>query len=52
MTLKEARSVIAAAELKAAETGQPMNIAVADAGGTGVMDGARIGSVDISIKKA
>jgi uncharacterized protein GlcG (DUF336 family) len=56
MTLKEARAVIAAAEKKAAEIGQPMNIAVADAGGNLVshvrMDGAWIGSVDISIKKA
>jgi uncharacterized protein GlcG (DUF336 family) len=56
MTLKEARAIIAAAEKKAAEIGQPMNIAVADAGGNLVshvrMDGAWIGSVDISIKKA
>src|SRR5881296_3730143 len=56
VTLKEARSVIAAAEKKAAEIGQPMNIAVADAGGNLVahvrMDGAWIGSIDISIKKA
>jgi uncharacterized protein GlcG (DUF336 family) len=56
MTLKEARAIIAAAEKKAAEIGQPMNIAVADAGGNLVsharMDGAWIGSIDISIKKA
>jgi uncharacterized protein GlcG (DUF336 family) len=56
VTLKEARAVIAAAEKKAAKIGQPMNIAVADAGGNLVahvrMDGAWIGSVDISIKKA
>lgn len=56
MTLNEARTIIAAAEKKAAEIGQPMNIAVADAGGNLVsharMDGAWIGSVDISIKKA
>jgi uncharacterized protein GlcG (DUF336 family) len=48
--------VIAAAEKKAAEIGQPMNIAVADGGGNLVahvrMDGAWLGSVDISIKKA
>ncbi len=54
--LEDARRVIAAAEKKAAEIGQPMNIAVADAGGNLVahvrMDGAWIGSVDISIKKA
>ncbi|HEX2640954.1 MAG TPA: heme-binding protein [Pyrinomonadaceae bacterium] len=56
VTLEDARRVIAAAEKKAAEIGQPMNIAVADAGGNLVahvrMDGAWIGSIDISIKKA
>ena len=56
ITLEVARRVIAAAERKAAEIGQPMNIAVADAGGNLVahvrMDGAWIGSIDISIKKA
>jgi uncharacterized protein GlcG (DUF336 family) len=56
ITLNDARRVIAATEKKAAEIGQPMNIAVADAGGNLVahvrMDGAWIGSVDISIKKA
>src|ERR1043166_1956049 len=56
MRLEDARSVIAAAETKAAELGQPMNIAVADEGGNLVahvrMDGAWIGSIDISIKKA
>lgn len=56
ITLADARRVIAAAEKKAAEIGQPMNIAVADAGGHLVahvrMDGAWFGSVDISIKKA
>ncbi len=56
VTLADARRVIAAAEKKAAEIGQPMNIAVADAGGNLVahvrMDGAWLGSVDISIKKA
>ena len=31
--LEDARRVIAAAEKKAKELGQPMNIAVADAGG-------------------
>jgi uncharacterized protein GlcG (DUF336 family) len=54
--LADARRVIAAAEKKAGEIGQPMNIAVADAGGNLVahvrMDGAWIGSIDISIKKA
>ncbi len=56
ITLNDARRVIAAAERKAEEIGQPMNIAVADAGGNLVahvrMDGAWIGSIDISIKKA
>jgi uncharacterized protein GlcG (DUF336 family) len=56
VTLADARRVIAAAEKKAAEIGQPMNIAVADEGGNLVahvrMDGAWMGSVDISIKKA
>ena len=33
ITLNEARKIIAAAEQKAKELGQPMNIAIADAGG-------------------
>jgi uncharacterized protein GlcG (DUF336 family) len=56
VTLADARRVIDAGERKAAELGQPMNMAVVDAGGNLVahvrMDGAWIGSVDISIKKA
>lgn len=56
ITLDEARRVIEAAEQKAEEIGQPMNIAVVDAGGnlkTHVrMDGALIGSIAISINKA
>lgn len=56
INLEDARRIIAAAEVKAAEIGQPMNIAVADAGGNLVahvrMDGAWMGSIDISIKKA
>jgi uncharacterized protein GlcG (DUF336 family) len=56
VTLEDARRVIAAAEAKAAELGQPMNIAVVDGGGNLVahvrMDGAWLGSIDISIKKA
>lgn len=56
ITLEDARRIIAAAEAKAKEIGQPMNVAVADAGGNLVahirMDNAWIGSVDISIKKA
>ncbi|MFU8947236.1 GlcG/HbpS family heme-binding protein [Mycetocola zhadangensis] len=56
LTLADARTLIAAAEKRAEEIGQPMNIAVVDAGGNLVahvrMDGAWIGSVDISINKA
>jgi uncharacterized protein GlcG (DUF336 family) len=56
ITLNIAREIIAAAERKAAEIGQPMNIAVVDAGGNLVahvrMDNAWIGSIDISINKA
>ena len=56
LTLDDARRVIAAAERKAKEIEQPMNIAVADAGGNLVahvrMDEAWMGSIDISIKKA
>ena len=44
-TLDEAKKVIGAAEKKAAAIGQPMNVAVVDAGGNLVahirMDGAR-----------
>lgn len=54
--LAQARTIISAAEKKAAEIGQPMNIAVVDAGGNLVahvrMDGAWLGSIDISINKA
>jgi uncharacterized protein GlcG (DUF336 family) len=54
--LDDARRVISAAEKKAMEIGQPMNIAVADEGGNIVahirMDNAWIGSIDISMKKA
>src|SRR5215471_17393826 len=56
MKLEDARRVISAAEKKAKEVGQPMNIAVVDEGGNLVthvrMDGAWIGSIDISINKA
>ncbi|MCW4457383.1 heme-binding protein [Microbacterium sp. MPKO10] len=56
VTLDDARRVIAAAEKKADDIGQPMNIAVVDAGGNLIahvrQDGAWIGSVDISISKA
>ena len=56
VTLKDAKRIIEAAEKKAKEIGQPMNIAVADGGGNIVarvrMDKAWIGSIDISQKKA
>ncbi len=56
VTLADAKRMIEAGEKKATEIGQPMNIAVADAGGNIVaharMDGAWIGSIDISQKKA
>ena len=56
VTLADARRIIAAAEKEAGNQGQPMNIAVVDAGGNLVahvrMDGAWIGSVDIAINKA
>jgi uncharacterized protein GlcG (DUF336 family) len=56
ITLDDARRIIAAAESRAKQLGQPMNIAVADAGGNLIahvrMDEAWIGSIDISIKKA
>jgi len=56
VALEDARRVISAAESKAQQIGQPMNIAVVDAGGNLVshvrMDGAWIGSIDISINKA
>src|SRR5580693_4712491 len=56
VSLADARRVIAAAEKKSVEIGQPMNVAVVDGGGNLVahvpMDGAWIGSIDISQKKA
>jgi len=55
-TLEDARRVIAAGEEMAQELGQAMNIAVVDAGGNLIaherMDGAWIGSIDVSINKA
>ncbi|MGC1782470.1 MAG: heme-binding protein [Acidobacteriaceae bacterium] len=54
--LEDARKIIAAAEKKAREIGQPMNIAVVDTGGNLVafvrMDSAWLGSIDIAINKA
>jgi uncharacterized protein GlcG (DUF336 family) len=56
VTLEDARRVIAAGEKEAGDQGQPMNIAVVDAGGVLVahirQDGAWIGSVDVAINKA
>jgi uncharacterized protein GlcG (DUF336 family) len=56
LTLAEARNLIAAGEKKATELGIPYNIAVVDAGGGLIaharMDGAWLGSIDISIHKA
>lgn len=56
ITLEKAHKVIAAGEAKAKEIGQPMNIAVVDAG-TNLrafirMDSAWLGSIDIAINKA
>jgi uncharacterized protein GlcG (DUF336 family) len=56
ITLEKAHRVIAAGEAKAKEIGQPMKIAVVDAG-TNLkaftrMDGAWLGSIDIAINKA
>lgn len=56
VTLEDAMKIITAARKKAVDVGQPMNIAVADSGGHLVahvrMDGAWLGSIDISINKA
>jgi uncharacterized protein GlcG (DUF336 family) len=56
LKLAEAQKVITAATLEAQSQGQPMNIAVVDGGGNLVafirMDGAWLGSIDISMKKA
>ena len=54
--LADARRVIAAAQRKAEELGQPMNVAVVDEGGNLIaferMANAWLGSIDISQKKA
>ena len=56
ITLEQAKKILAAGEREAQKQGQPMNIAVVDAGGNLVaferMDGAWLGSIDISQKKA
>jgi uncharacterized protein GlcG (DUF336 family) len=55
INLNDARRIIEAAEAKAREIGQPMNIAVVDGGGNLVafarMDNAWLGSIQIAIKK-
>ena len=54
--LADARRIIAAAEKKAEEIGQPMNVAVVDEGGNLIaferMANAWLGSIDIAHKKA
>ncbi len=56
ITLEQAEAVIAAAKLKSIEIDTKMDICVVDAGANLVafarMDGAWIGSIDISFKKA
>jgi uncharacterized protein GlcG (DUF336 family) len=56
ITLEKAQSIIAAGIAKAKEIGQPMNIAVVDAGANltafARMEGAWLGSIDIAINKA
>ncbi len=56
LKLSDARGIIEAGEARATEIGQPQNLAVVDGGGNLVahvrMDGAWIGSVDISQNKA
>src|ERR1700758_3009110 len=56
MTTERAQRIIEAGIVKAKEIGQPMNIAVVDAGANLTsfvrMDGAWLGSIDIAINKA
>jgi uncharacterized protein GlcG (DUF336 family) len=56
LKLEDARRIIAAAQKKANDIKQPMNVAVCDAGGNLLaferMEGAWLGSIDISINKA
>src|SRR5215213_3547182 len=56
ITLEQAQKLVDAAQKKAGEIDTLMNIAVVDAGGNlkafARMDGAWLGSIDISIKKA
>jgi len=56
ITLEQAQAAVAAAEEKSRELGVKMDIAIVDAGANlkafARMDGAWLGSVDISIRKA
>ena len=56
ITLEQAEKIIAVAKAKSIEIDTKMNIAIVDAGANlvafGRMDGAWLGSLDISIKKA
>lgn len=56
ISLEEARRILQAGQEKAEAIGQPMNIAVVDAGANLIaferMDGAWLGSIDIAINKA
>ena len=56
MTMEKAQRIIGAGIVKAKEIGQPMNIAVVDAGANLTafvrMDGAWLGSIDIALNKA
>src|SRR5271168_697564 len=56
MTMEKAQGIIGAGIVKAKEIGQPMNIAVVDAGANltafARMDGAWLGSIDVAINKA
>ena len=56
ISLQQASAAVAAAQKKAEQIGVKMNIAVVDAGANlkafGRMDGAWLGSIDISIRKA
>jgi uncharacterized protein GlcG (DUF336 family) len=56
INLKQARAAVDAARAKAEESGAKMDIAIVDAGANlkafARMDGAWLGSIDVSIKKA
>lgn len=56
LTTQQARTAVDAAHARAADMGVKMNIAIVDAGANLMaferMDGAWLGSIDISIKKA